>query len=245
MQYLFCDVEASGLFKPDPITGKYPQADAPGQPRVAQIGMIFVGGDAAIQSQHEFTIKPRGWQMSPEAIASTGLTNEYLAEHGGPIDEALDLYARAIEGRRIVVGWNVKNYDMKCMRAELRIAGKDDLFMQTRSMDLMHPCRPIVKALDKNGRVKQPKLEEACAHFKIDHGGHRALADAMCTYLIWLELNKLRIVAEVGDPYSPKPPKRAKKGTTRHVKGTEEEEVAGGDEGFNLEVSVQDAPARE
>ena len=205
MQYLFCDVEASGLFD-------YTKAaHETGQPRLAQIGMIFVGDDAEIQSQHEFTIRPRGWMMSPEAIESTGLTTEYLEEHGGPIDEALDLYSRAIEGRRIITGWNVKNYDLKVMRGELRRASRDDLFLKTRSMELMHPCRPIVKALNKLGRIKQPRLEEACEHFGIDHGGHRALADAMSTYHIWRKLIELEIVPEISDPYDPKPKKTGAK----------------------------------
>jgi DNA polymerase III epsilon subunit-like protein len=206
MQYVFFDVEASKLFD-----FTLP-ADAPGQPRAAQIGMVFVDENRQITSRHEWLIKPRGWMMSPEATEITGLTTAHLEEHGGQIDEALDLYVRAIEARKIIAGWNT-TYDLKVMRAELRHAGREDLFMKTRSMDLMRSARPIVKALDKNGRVKAPRLEEACAHFEIyQPKKHSALADAMNAFDIWGRLIDLKIVPEIIDPYNKKPKRPARKG---------------------------------
>lgn len=216
MQLLFVDAEASGLFQMDPVTGKWPTADDPGAPRLAQLGMIFVDSETGeIQSQHEFLIKPRGWMMSKEAEEVTGLTTAYLDEHGGPIDEPLSLYLRAIESRRVIAGWNIRNYDMKLMRGELRRAGKEDLFMQTRSACLMQASRAVVKAIDKRGRVKAPRLEEACAHFDIHQpDGHKALADAMSTYQIWQKLREQGIHPEVNDPYN-KTPKTKKPGVKR------------------------------
>jgi hypothetical protein len=64
-------------------------ADAPGQPRLAQIGLIFVGTDMKIEAEHEFLIKPEGWEMHAEAVEKTGLTTAHLKEHGVPIAEAL------------------------------------------------------------------------------------------------------------------------------------------------------------
>lgn len=220
MQLLFTDCEASGLFD---FTKRAHEA---GQPRLAQIGMIFVDGNTGeIQSRHEFLIKPRGWVMSKEAEEVTGLTTAYLEEHGGPIDEPLDLYLRAIESRRVIAGWNLRNYDMKLMRGELRRAGKEDHFMQTRSACLMQACRPVVKALDKRGRVKAPKLEEACAHFGIHQpDGHKALADAMSTYEIWQKLREQGVHPEVHDPYNNTPKKKPGSKRAKNNDSDEEED---------------------
>jgi len=222
MQLLFTDCEASGLFDFNK------RAHEEGQPRLAQIGMIFVDGTTGeIQSQHEFLIRPRGWMMSKEAEEVTGLTTAYLLDHGGPIGEPLDLYQRAIESRRVIAGWNLRNYDMKLMRGELRRAGKEDLFMQTRSACLMQASRPVVKALDKRGRIKAPRLEEACAFFDIHQpDGHKALADAMSVYQIWQKLREQGIHPEVNDPYNKtaKTKKPAVKRGRKNDSDTEEED---------------------
>lgn len=226
MQILFFDTESNKLFD---FTKR---AHEEGQPRLAQIGMIFADGETGeIQSQHEFLIKPRGWIMEKEAIEKTGLTTEYLEAHGGPIDEALDLYVRAIESRRVLGGWNLRNFDMKLMRGELRRAGKEDLFMSSRSIDLMQPCRNVVKALDKRGKVKAPRLEEACAFFGIHQpAAHTALADARSVHEIWQKLREQGIHPEVNDPYNktPKTKKPAvKRGRKYEDSDIEDEEEAG------------------
>ena len=61
----------------------------------------------------------------------TGLTTEYLKKHGVPIANALQQYRAALEARRVVAGFNVQ-FDLKMMRAELRRAGIDDHYLQTR-----------------------------------------------------------------------------------------------------------------
>lgn len=209
--YLIFDTETSGLFD-------YSQgADAPGQPRMAQIGMIFVGADLKIEAEYEFSIRPEGWEMSPEAIEKTGLTTEYLKQHGVPATEALQLYNSAIEARRVVVGFNVQ-FDLKVGRAELRRAGMEDRYLQTRNLCMMWATRAIVAARDAKGSVKIPKLEEACAFFGIDQPkAHSALADAHSAFGLMQKLIERGALPEPKSPYDkkakkPKVPKRAKAG---------------------------------
>jgi len=102
-----------------------------------------------------------------------------------------------------MVGFNI-SYDLKVMRAELRFAGMQDRYMETRSIDLMSATRNIVNALDKRGRVKQPRLEEACAFFGIDHGKHRAPGDAEACYQILLKLVERGALPEPKSPYDAK-----------------------------------------
>lgn len=220
MQYLFADVEASGLFD---FTKA---ADAPGQPRLAQLGMIFVGADREIQSRHEFLIKPRGWMMSPEAEKLTGITTAHLEEHGVPVTEALRLYHSAIEARRIVCAFNAP-YDLKVMRAEARHAGKPDLFMQTKSICLMQGCRRQVGAVNVSGGNKAPTLKEACDFYGIGQpAAHSALADAFSAYNIWLKVLERGGDPEVKDPYQKKP---KKKSAGRKIKPEEEDAEAPSD----------------
>lgn len=195
--YLIVDVEASGLFSYDK------PADAPGQPRMAQIGMIFVGTDMKVEAEHEFLIKPEGWEMSEEAAKVTGLTTEFLKENGGPITEALALYNAGIDARRIVVGHNV-DYDIKVLRAENRRAGLDDRYMQTRTLCTMRASTDQCKIPPPSGRggYKWPKLSEACVHFDIDQGkDHTALADARNALKVMLALIERNALPDPKNPY--------------------------------------------
>lgn len=199
--YMIVDCETSHLFDYEK------DADASGQPRLAQLGLIHVGTDMREEARHEFLIKPEGWEMSAEATEKTGLTTQYLKDHGMPIADALALYRAGIEARRVIVGFNVQ-FDLKMMRAELRRAGHDDSYLETRNICLMWGSRAIVNALDARGKVKIPKLEEACAFFGIEQPqAHSALADADSAYKI---MQRLLVMGKLPTPKSPYD-KKAKK----------------------------------
>lgn len=201
--YLFLDTETSGLFdysKP---------ADAPGQPRAAQIGMVFVNPAFEIEAEHEFLIRPEGWEMEAEATKVTGLTTEHLKANGVQIAEALQLYASGITARRVVAGFNCQ-FDLKQMRAEMRRAGMEDHYLQTRNLCLMWATRAIVGARGANGAVKIPTLKEACDFFGVEQPqAHSALADARSAYHLMLKLVERGALPEPKSPYD-QPPKKAK-----------------------------------
>lgn len=187
--YLVLDCENTGLFDYSKA------ADAPGQPRVAQVGMIFVSPDFEIEAEHEFLIKPNGWSMTPEATAVNGITDEMLNEKGVPIRDALELYAAGLDARRIVVGHNV-NFDLKCMRAELRREAMEDRYLLTRSICTMFGSRAICNL----GKV--PKLAEACEFFGIKQtAGHTALADAHSAFQIMKHLVARNALPLPKNPY--------------------------------------------
>ena len=177
--HLVIDCESTGIFDYDL------PADAPGQPRVCQIGMIWVRDDLSEVASAERLIKPDGWTIGPEATAVNGLTQEMLEEAGEPIDRALTSYVDAIEQKHIIVGFNVA-FDCKLMRGELRRAKMKDYYMQTRTLDVMQGCRRMVDARTKDGRKKAPTLEEACRHFavELEPTPHRALGGARATLSI-------------------------------------------------------------
>lgn len=195
--YIIVDTEGSGLFD---FTKK---ADAPGQPRMAAIGMIMVTPDLEVEEEHAFLIKPQGWVFDDNSPAAkiNGLTHERLTADGVDVRDALRLYGSAIDTRRVVVGYNVL-HDLKMLRSELRYAGYPDRFMQTRHLCAMQGCRKIVDARGATGKKKAPKLAEACAHFGIEQqDAHTGIDDARSTLAILRNLRDLGAMPAYVDPY--------------------------------------------
>lgn len=168
-KFVVIDTEGSGLFD-----FRQP-ADAPGQPRLAQITIIFCDEELVAKNTYTTLIKPDGWGLSAEAAAVNGLTMERLEADGVPVAEALAVYVKAIDDGYAVAAFNAQ-HDMKTMRAELRRANIDDRFEKTRNVCLMRKS-PRVKKL--NGKGGWPGLVDICAHYGIDlAAAHTSLGDA-------------------------------------------------------------------
>ena len=194
--HLVIDCETTGLFD-------YAEpADAEGQPRLCQLGMIWLQDDLSMYAEAEYLIKPDGWTLTEEAAAINGLTQELLEEKGISIGGVLEEYASAIDKKAVIVGFNVP-YDIKLLRGELRRAGMNDRYMQTRTMCIMQGCRKIVDARTPDGRKKAPTLEEACRHFDIEREPvpHRALGGARATLMILQQLRDRGMMPAYKDPY--------------------------------------------
>lgn len=174
MKFAVIDTETTGLFD-----FKQP-SDAEGQPRMAQFGMLLVDDLEAEPVSFGHYIKPDGWEMPEAAGRVNGLTTEFLCENGIPVCHVLDAYVQAVEEDRAIVAFNAQ-FDLRVMRAELRRAGRDDLFERTRNICVMRPLTPILQLPKRNGAgFKFPNLSEACAHFGIvNERAHDAIGDAM------------------------------------------------------------------
>lgn len=186
------DTETSGLFdfsKP---------ADAPGQPRLAALAMIWTTPGFAVTREEVFFVKPDGWKMEPGATAVNGLTDAWLQRHGVPIADVLDVYESAIVEGRAFAFYN-SQFDTKVMRAEFRRAGRKDHFESTPNLCVMRKCIGVCKIPKKTGNgYKFPKLAEAMAHFKIPQAGHHtAIGDATSALQI------TRMLSQIGIDMSP------------------------------------------
>ena len=204
--YICIDTEGSGLFD-----FKKP-ADAPGQPRMAALGLILVNAELEIEAEHGFLIKPEGWVFddASDAAKINGLTHALLEAEGVDVRIPLRLYGDAIDQRRVVVGFNVP-HDLKTLRAEARHVGFPDRYMQTRHICTMQGCRQLVDARTTDGRKKAPKLAEACAFFGIDQGdaGHTGMGDARSALEILRRLKAAGQFPAFTDPYDRGKPKAA------------------------------------
>lgn len=200
--YVVIDTEGSGLFD-----YKRP-ADADGQPRLAELVMIYVDEDLNVEEEFQAYIRPEGWQMTPGSTAVNGITTEMLMERGVPITDALRSYTAAIEGGRIVVAHNAQ-HDLKQIRAELRRAGMDDLFEKTPNICTMRGLTDVCCIPPNGGRggYKFPKLSEACVHFDFPLlGDHSALGDARACLQLLRKMIELGVCPEAKVHYAKNPP---------------------------------------
>lgn len=190
MKWLVLDTETSGL--PDFRAA----ADAPGQPHVCDLALIYLDEEMKVEREEQFYIQPDGWEIEPGAAAIHGLTEGFLWANGVTIGEALDVYVAAILGGRALVGHNCQ-FDAKMMRGELRRAGIDDMFEETRTICTMRGAaklpaltgRPVIK-YDAQGRPTRntgwPKLPDLCRYLDVPlplnaHGARDdAIAAADC-----------------------------------------------------------------
>lgn len=204
MSILVIDCETNGLFD-----FKQP-ADAPGQPRLAHLAMIFTDADGDVLWREDFYIKPDGWSMTAEASAINGLTDDFLAANGVPIAQALIAYCATIRSGAVVVAFNAQ-YDTKVMRGELRRLGWPDLFEQTPNICVMRPMTALCRIPNPNrGGLKFPNLTEALEHFgHAFDGAHRAINDAEGARLIYRELKARDLLPEARVHYAKEKPEKA------------------------------------
>ena len=90
----------------------------------------------------------------------------------------------------ILVGHNVKRFDIPMISAKLKSVGKELTNIQ------------IIDTYELSKRVKiasDNKLETLCNHFGIKHGGHRGLADAQCTFELLLRLVDLLEIENINE----------------------------------------------
>lgn len=180
--YVVFDTETTGLFVfRDKETGDLVPADDPRQPRMASCAFILCDETGAAMIREKRYIKPDGWCM-PQGEGSAGainrLTDEFLTENGVPVSEVLDMWEGFIGSGLIAVAHNAQ-FDAKMMRAELRRAGRDDMFEETRQTCTMRSCKAYQDAGMPIKRGQYVKLEEACKFFGIVlENAHDAMADA-------------------------------------------------------------------
>ena len=188
--YAVFDTEGTGLFvykypddHPEPeLRGKPYPADAPGQPRMCSLAIIYVDENMEIERECQIFVRPdvNDYTMTAGAQKAHGLTVEFLNEHGVPVTEALNEYMSAVDNGRIMVAHN-SQHDMKQLRGELRRAGMQDRFEDSPNICTMRSMTNICKIPPRGGRggYKWPALSEALLFIGSENlGDHSAINDA-------------------------------------------------------------------
>lgn len=160
--------------------------------------MIMTTSTLAVTNTFHSYVRPAGWKMDPGATRANGLTDEFLRENGADVSEALDAYEQAIRKGYNFAAFNIA-FDAKIMRGELRRAGRPDHYEKTPTFCIMKASTGVCKLQKANGGLKFPKLDEACAHFKIERrSSHNARSDAGDA------LRVMRMLMQIGIDCTPK-----------------------------------------
>lgn len=183
-KYMVIDTEGSGLFQHRDKDGNVMPSDAPVQPRLCSVAMIEVDENLVVTQEFSALIKPEGWVFDDksEAAKINGLTSARLNAEGISIGDVLDRYTAAVKAGYVLVAHNAQ-HDLRHMRAELRHAGRDDLFNETKNICTMRAMTNVRCILKNNPRTdddwKFPKLAEMLEFIGYkNEGEHTALGDA-------------------------------------------------------------------
>ena len=205
-KYVVFDTETTGIFNFRLEDGSPAPADGPGQPRLASAAFIITDEFGIEISREKHFVKPDGWSMpqglldngKPSAGMVNGLTDEFLAENGVAVTTVLDLWESYVAAGLMPAAFNAQ-FDSKMMRAELRRAGRDDLFEQTRQTCVMRALKAYKDQglVLKNGQFV--KLSAACEFFGIAlENAHDAMSDTEAARAI------LEILIRDGNVIEPK-----------------------------------------
>lgn len=196
MLVLVYDTETTGLVKGVDYTD-------PNMPFLASVAAILYDNEAHhIVASVNSMVQPDGWTMPEEAGKINGLTNEVLHRLGVPASALLPTCIALMFKADLRVAHNV-DFDSKVIAAALwRHIIKEDsekvahqtvkAWLALPSYCTMQESKNLVKALNKRGQIKYPKLTEAYKFFfdrELDRA-HSANADAVAALEIYLALNK-------------------------------------------------------
>ena len=195
MKILAFDTETTGIARGADYTH-------PDNPHLAAItGILYDTEAKRVEQSINMAIRPDGWVMPAEAGAVNGLTTEYLNDNGILLNSVLPLFIKLAFLSDLLVAHNVA-FDKKIISSALWRYGISEGEEETYIHDLIlewqnHPhyctmesAKPIVKALNKAGRLKYPKLSETYEHFfkrPLDNA-HSANADTIAVLEIYTAL---------------------------------------------------------
>ena len=113
-----------------------------------------------------------------------GTINEKdIIEKGITPENASNIITNDINNTNIIIGHNIKSFDLRCIKKlndKFNNKIKDTLIIH----DTMIESKNIIQAKDKNGRLKNPKLDEMLMFLcnKSVDNYHNALGDIIATF---------------------------------------------------------------
>ena len=190
---LVIDTETNGL----PIDWKAPKEEVENWPRIIQIAWQHYTPEGKKIAEHNYLIKPNGFELKKEAQAVNGITLAMLEKDGVSIKYALKMLELSLHVTTKIVAHNM-SFDKKVVQAEMVRTN------QIKALEKMHDIEKICTMMSTTKfcnlpgprGAKWPKLEELhmCLFKSIPTQAHDALADVDATAKCFFELHKRGII---------------------------------------------------
>lgn len=199
--YLPFDTETTGL------VNKNLDLNHPSQPHLVSIAALQIDpdwqgtGQEFIRQSMSLVVAAENWESHPEAFKVHGLTEDYTREVGLAEPVVLDIFLRLWDGTAHLIAHNAEFDHTIIAVAIARYHGTGpllDAWMSAERTCTMLSSKDIVQAQTKphattgKTRLKNPRLDEAFAHFYPDEdliaNRHSASADTVACWQIFKAL---------------------------------------------------------
>ena len=189
-RYIFFDTETTGV----PRNYKAPTTDTDNWPRLVQLGWILMDDDGNKLGQHDYIIRPEGFEIPADAARVHGITTEKALEEGHDLTEVIDEFMADFDKATFIVGHNI-SFDQNIVGAELVRLHRPDVMTSKRTYCTMQAGTNFCKIPGKYG-YKWPKLMELYVKlFGHDfEGAHNAMSDIDATQECFWEMRKRGLI---------------------------------------------------
>ncbi|MBS1545412.1 MAG: DNA polymerase III subunit alpha [Bacteroidetes bacterium] len=191
--YLIFDTETTGV----PHNKTAPISDLDNWPRVVQIAWQLHDARGKLLSQHNYIVKPEGFDIPYKAEQVHGISTKRALEEGHPLKEVLDLFQKDLNKSSVIIGHNIE-FDINILGAEfLRKSLPTEKLLAAAKIDTgivsIEYCQ---LSGGIGGKLKMPRLEEL--HQKLFGKGfddaHDASYDVAATARSFFGLIKEKVV---------------------------------------------------
>ncbi len=189
-RYIFFDTETTGV----PRNYKAPTTDTDNWPRLVQLGWILMDDGGNKLAQHDYIIRPDGFEIPADAARVHGITTERALEEGRDLQEVIDEFMADFDKATFIVGHNI-SFDQNIVGAELVRLHRPDVMTSKRTYCTMQAGTNFCKIPGKYG-YKWPKLMELYVKlFGHDfEGAHNAMSDIDATQECFWEMRKRGLI---------------------------------------------------
>ena len=188
--YIFFDTETTGV----PRNYKAPTTDTDNWPRLVQLGWILMDDKGNKLAQHDYIIRPDGFEIPADAASVHGITTEKALEEGRDLAEVIDEFMADFDKATFIVGHNI-SFDQNIVGAELVRLHRPDVMTSKRTYCTMQAGTNFCKIPGKYG-YKWPKLMELYVKlFGHDfEDAHNAMSDIDATQECFWEMRSRRLI---------------------------------------------------
>jgi len=191
--YLIFDTETTGV----PHNKSAPLTDLDNWPRIVQIAWELHDNKGGLLSQHNYLIKPEGFNIPFKAEQIHGISTKRAMEEGHRLDGILEIFTEDMNKSSVLIGHNIE-FDINILGAELiRLSLSTDKLLEAAKIDTGIVSIEFCQLSGgPGGRMKMPRLTEL--HEKLFGKGfgdaHDASYDVAATARSFFGLIRQKVV---------------------------------------------------